>query len=192
MMPVPRKLSGWRWLFEGLVFLFLIQCASAQTKRSTTSVRVGWNPPPAALSNITYRVYYGVASGVYTNHNDAGSALTNTITGLVRGVTYYLAATDLENGVESGYSNEITYTPPLKKMAEQVPVLSVPLSLTRTNGEVLLSATGKPYQLYVVYATDDFNEWEVVGQVRADASGILEFLKAETGSARFYVIQAGN
>ncbi len=60
-----------------------------------------------------YKLYYGTASGSYPNSATLDKVTTHTLSGLTEGVTYYFALTafDTEN-FESGYSNEISYTPP--------------------------------------------------------------------------------
>src|ERR1017187_8584173 len=56
-------------------------------------------------------VYYGGASGIYTNMINAGNATTATISGLIPGTQYYFTGTTYNNlGVESPYSSEVSYT----------------------------------------------------------------------------------
>ena len=66
-------------------------------------VTLAWNPS----TNPTvagYNVYYGGASGIYTNVVSAGNATNITISGLVAGLTYYFAATTYsDSGVESPF-----------------------------------------------------------------------------------------
>ena len=58
-----------------------------------------------------YKIYYGTQSGTYSEMVDAGSATTVTLTDLVIGTTYYIAATAYDSyGYESDYSNEVQYT----------------------------------------------------------------------------------
>lgn len=76
------------------------------------SVTLAWDQSPDA-SVGSYFVYYGVAPGVYTNSvNVTGrSTTTATVPNLARGVKYYFAATCVTtNGLESGYSAEVSYT----------------------------------------------------------------------------------
>ena len=61
-----------------------------------------------------YNIYYGGASGVYTNEISAGNATNVTISGLVPGTTYYFAATTYDAvGMESPFSSEVSYLVPL-------------------------------------------------------------------------------
>jgi len=102
-----------------LIFVALIAstAASAQTKFLTTSNRVSvtlaWDQSqdPSVLG---YHVYYGAGSRQYTNLVTAlprTNCLT-TISGLIPGAQYYLAATCFNAALESDYSGEITWTAP--------------------------------------------------------------------------------
>jgi hypothetical protein len=74
-----------------------------------TPVTVAWdenNPVPEG-----YILYWGTASGNYTNSYDVGNATQYTVPDLQEGVTYYFAATayDIDRN-ESAYSTEIFHT----------------------------------------------------------------------------------
>jgi hypothetical protein len=60
-----------------------------------------------------YKIYYGTASRNYTTFIDAKNVTSIPVTGLQDGTKYYFAATVYnEAKVESGFSNEVTYTTP--------------------------------------------------------------------------------
>ena len=60
-----------------------------------------------------YNIYYGAASGLYTNMVSVGEVNSATITNVVPGATYYFAATAYNTvGLESDFSNEIPCTVP--------------------------------------------------------------------------------
>ncbi len=60
-----------------------------------------------------YKVYYGNSSGIYSSNVDVGNQTSYTITNLVNGNTYFIAATAYDiNGNESSYSNEVSYSVP--------------------------------------------------------------------------------
>jgi hypothetical protein len=108
------------------------------------SINLAW--APSADTNIaSYNVYYGVASGTYTNMLSAGNATNATISGLTDGVTYYFAATALDaSGLESAYSNEVSNTPAAG--TNQITVLSTAPTLTIVQsgqGKVSSSFTGQ-------------------------------------------------
>lgn len=89
------------------MFLAAQVCALA-----TGSVTLAW-VPSADPSAVGYNLYYGGASGVYTNTIHAANTTNIMISGLVDGATYYFAATAYDSsGVESPFSNEATYTVP--------------------------------------------------------------------------------
>ncbi len=75
-----------------------------------SSVNLAWTPSTG--TNIAgYHVYYGAASRTYTNMVFIANATNTTISGLTDGVTYYFAATAVDNsGLEGDYSNEATAT----------------------------------------------------------------------------------
>ena len=57
-----------------------------------------------------YKLYYGTSSGVYDTSVDVGDVIQYTVTGLANG-TYYFVTTYYDgNGLESGYSNEVSGT----------------------------------------------------------------------------------
>jgi hypothetical protein len=107
------------------------------------SVLVVLNSQPVFGSNITlawdaatdptvagYTVFYGSASRSYTNSVNAGAATSATLSGLVPGATYYIAATTYEtNGLQSDYSAEVTVTIPAAT-GNQPPTLDALANLT--------------------------------------------------------------
>ena len=69
-------------------------------------VTLAWNPSTDPLV-VGYNVYYGGASGAYTNEISAGNATNVIISGLVEGATYYFAATAYSSsGLESLFSSD--------------------------------------------------------------------------------------
>ena len=89
-------------------------CAGAQpilvVSNPSPVVQLAWNPSSGASA---YSVYYGVGSGQYTNRTVIGSGTNATITLPARGIAFYFAVTAVgATGLESGFSNEITYTAP--------------------------------------------------------------------------------
>ena len=84
------------------------------------AVRAQLAPPTASVTlaspspEVTgYRIYYGVASRSYTNTVTVGNQFTCTVSNLLPGVTYYFAATAYDgSGLESDFSNEVSYLVP--------------------------------------------------------------------------------
>ena len=79
-------------------------------------VRLAWNPSTNS-DVVRYTIYWGVGSRQYTNTSIWAALPTNntaTVTLPARGVTYYFAATATDtNGLQSHFSNEVTWTPTL-------------------------------------------------------------------------------
>jgi hypothetical protein len=75
------------------------------------------NPPPVVqltwdlVAGMKYNVYYGVGSGAYTNRVSVGMTNYATVTLPARGQTYYFAVTAVASGLESDFSNEVSFTP---------------------------------------------------------------------------------
>ena len=87
---------------------------------ATGSVTLAWNASTDP-SVAGYNVYYGGASGVYTNEMCAGNATNVTISGLAEGTTYYFAATTYaSSGTNSPFSSEVSYWVPINN----APILS--------------------------------------------------------------------
>jgi hypothetical protein len=83
-----------------------------------------------------YRIYQGTSSGVYPNVKDVGNMTTATVPNLTAGQTYYFAVTAYgTEGLESGYSNEVSYRPPVTATAYAIKALAV------ANGSISPSGT---------------------------------------------------
>lgn len=101
-----------------LIVCLMAPCLLAGPGSNTASVTVGWSYDFVGNPGVTnFVVYWGPATRTYTNHADAGTNLTFTITNLVRGATYYFAATAQAGTlevIESDYSNEASKVIPMK------------------------------------------------------------------------------
>jgi hypothetical protein len=95
---------------------------------ATGSVTLAWNA--STNSSIAgYNIYYGRASGAYTNKICAGNATNATVSVLVEGTTYYFAATTYAaSGMESPFSSEVSYLVPMN-----VPIVNQPPTLNAIN-----------------------------------------------------------
>jgi hypothetical protein len=142
------------------------------------SVALAWDRSPSP--EVTgYRVYYGAASGNYTNSVVVGNVTSNTVPGLSSGVTYFFAVTSYDmNGLESTFSNEINLVPGLP---------TVRIHVTAT-GQAVLTVNGLIGQNYDILATQTFTGWTIIGTVTLGASGSVDFTDTNAASfpRRFY------
>ncbi|MGA2243278.1 MAG: fibronectin type III domain-containing protein, partial [Verrucomicrobiota bacterium] len=98
---------------------------------ATGSVTLAWNACTDPIV-VGYNIYYGGASGTYTNEICAGNATNVTISGLAQGTTYYFAATAYSaSGIESPFSSEVSYLVPINApIGNQPPTLNAITNLT--------------------------------------------------------------
>lgn len=108
----PGRVSGILALFSTLVVTAIISPAASisDPPPSPVSLELGWDPVPEP-NVIGYHVYIGTATGQYDRIEDAGMEASHTVTGLVRGVTYYFAVSAFnDQGVEGQLSDELVVT----------------------------------------------------------------------------------
>ncbi|HEU6449358.1 MAG TPA: fibronectin type III domain-containing protein [Verrucomicrobiae bacterium] len=92
-----------------IFFFLMMACAAVRGGQNITLKWKGIVEPDLA----GYKLYYGPASGTYTNYFSTGKATNVVLSGLTAGLTYYFAATAYTtNGIESVPSNEIAVTVP--------------------------------------------------------------------------------
>jgi len=123
-----RLRSGWpalSRLFASTFLAALLGCSIlGSAAHAQSSVTLAWDPS-SADDVAGYNLYYGVASRTYTNEISVGDATSVTVTGLVAGTTYFFAVTAYDSaGLESAYSDEISYTVPLSNPDPAVALIS--------------------------------------------------------------------
>src|SRR5208282_1964379 len=92
------------------------------------NVTLAWNPSTDPTV-VGYNIYYGGASGNYTNTLSAGNATNITVSGLVAGDTYYFAATTYNSsGVQSSFSSEVSYFVPTNTVTVNQPPTLNPIN----------------------------------------------------------------
>jgi uncharacterized membrane protein YfcA len=158
----------------------LICMAFIMFVRAQATVKLAWNPSTNPIV-AGFNIYYGGASGVYTNKTAVGTANSLTILNLVIGATYYFAATTYSAaGAESALSTEVSYTVPM-------PVAGLQLGVTPAK-QFILTVTGPAGHTYDIQATQDFKTWTVIGTVTVGANGSVTFTdtNAASFSKRFY------
>jgi len=116
---ISRFLSG---LTLGLLCVFGAQSLNA------AQVTLTWDA--STDQGVTgYKLYYGTASKKYTNAIDARNATSCLVPELQNGTTYYFAATAYNaDRMESGFSNEVTYTTPAGETSTPPPTCTYSLS----------------------------------------------------------------
>ncbi len=143
-------------------------------------VTLAWDRSPD--SSVTgYRIYYGAASGNYTNSVAVGNATTNAVQGLMSGVTYFFAVTAYDaSGLESSFSNETSYTAPTGLPTVQLRMAA--------NGQPVLTVQGQIGHTYEIQASQDLKTWTTLGTANLGASGSVDFTDTNTASfpKRFY------
>lgn len=148
-----HKPSIFNWIFCSALWLFLFQLSV----HADQSVTLSWDA--TGDSNVAgYKVYYGVASGIYTHCIDVGNVITATISGLAPDTTYYFAATTYDTfGNESDYSNETTYhTPSPTGTGGTEATLT---SVTLIGGQLGFQLSEVVGHTYVVQASTDLINW---------------------------------
>jgi Fibronectin type III domain len=146
------------------------------------NVTLAWNPSTNSLV-AGYNVYYGGASGVYTNKTSVGMATSLTISNLVVGTTYYFAASTYDaSGAESALSSPVSYTVP-------TPAPGVQLAVTPTR-QFALTIAGVANQSYQILASQDLKTWQVIGTVTTGTGGSATFTDTNAANypSRFYRI----
>jgi hypothetical protein len=180
------RITGLTRVLGGILFYVLLHNAVPALSAivpPAQSVTLAWDQTTDP-NVVGYRAHYGVASHAYTNMVDVGNATNVTISGLVQGTTYYFGATAYNTfGMESDFSNEVTYTVPGAAATLQVRVAA--------NLLAVLTVTGQVGHSYELLATQAFNAWTVIGTVTLGASGSSECvdLNAANFAARFYRAQ---
>ena len=99
-------------------------CVPGAFAQTTTNVTLGWYPS-AANGVVGYNVYSGGASQSYTNMVSLGNVTNLLVNGLAPGSTYFFSVTAVDSaGLESPYSNEISYSVPTNTIVGTAPIVT--------------------------------------------------------------------
>lgn len=157
-----------------------------------SSVMLAWDRSPDA-SVSGYRIYQGTNSGNYTLVYDAGNG-TNTTVPVVQSVVYFFAATAYDtNGMESGFSAEVSYT----NSATGTGAPAITNFVKTADGNFSVSGFGLAGQSCVLLATTNLAPpltWKPISTNAVDLQGSFSFvdLDATNYTSRLYqVLQTG-
>lgn len=111
---LARRCSGALLLLA--IASLLIACGDRSTGTTgatmSNTATLTWDAVTA--ENLSgYKIYFGTASGEYTQSVSVGNDTSYTLDGLSNQTTYYMAVTAFDtSGSESAYSNEVSKTIP--------------------------------------------------------------------------------
>lgn len=101
--PMPKLTAS---LTDNMVTMAAGVAIIKASTNVSAQISLAWDRSPD-VSAVGYRIYWGGASGSYTNSRAVGNVTNATIIGLNLNATYYFAATAFNStGEESPFSNE--------------------------------------------------------------------------------------
>ncbi len=137
----------------GMVLLLFIVISSSTAYAG--EVTLSWNAPTTnedgtPLTDLDgYIVYYGTASGSYSQDTNVGNVTTYQVTGLTDGATYYFSVTAYDtSGNESAYANENSKYIPIPDTTSPV------ISAVQSSGITLSSAV-------IAWTTDETSDTQI-------------------------------
>jgi hypothetical protein len=155
-MKIAAAFRSQNLLFSLCVFISL--AFAPMRAFSVQSVPLTWN-----ASNdpnvIGYRIYYGGASGYYTNSVTVGNVTNTVITGLQDNTTYYFAAKGYDSaGDESDFSNEASLSSASVAYNGQLIINTSPFT-NNNNGQYVFSLGGGTPSGYWINASTGMLYW---------------------------------
>ena len=172
-----RGRIAWMTGFLAALVLVVSHCPLTQAAQNAS---LAWEASPDS-GVAGYNIYFGGASGNYTNVISAGNTTSTSLAGLVEGATYYFAVTAVDAfGVESGFSNEAAYV-------VSGGVLHLQIGAT-AGGAFSLTGHGLTGHVYEIQATTDLIAWATIGIQTTDVNGSFVFIDyaAPNYPTRFY------
>ena len=159
------------WLF--ILCVGLGTSFGAVPPPSTYSVNLAWDQSPS-LGVAGYRIYYGGATGNYSNSVVAGNVTSNSISGLTGGGTYFFTVVAYDaSGVESVPSNEIIFVPGIATLRISI----------AANRRAVLTVIGPVGRTYEIQAAQTLGTWAVIGTGSIGPNGSFSF--TDTNAAGF-------
>ncbi len=132
-----------------------------------SNLTLAWDPSPSpGISH--YKLYIGGVSGNYTNILNAGLSTSVTASNLISGGIYFFAATAVStNGLESGYSVEISAVP---GAASHPPAATLVLAMNNQR-QLTLMGSGPPGQSFDILWSSDAASWQPLTRISIGLSG---------------------
>jgi len=186
-MRTSRSFS-WIWILSLGVAIF-VGAAVTAPKAFAAQVALAWDPNTEA-DLAGYKIHYGNTSGSYSAHIDVHNVTNYTITGLVEGQNYYLAASAYDSsGNESGYSNEVSYSVPAANGAPATPAAPSGPSSALVNAAITFSTSASdPNGDSLLYRYDwgggVLSNWGVASQSHSWAAAGQYAVKAQAQDSR--------
>lgn len=149
--------------------LFVLANLMSLTALAPTRVTLAWNPSDGVLI-AGYRLYAGLAPGVYSTMMDVGNATTATVAPLASGVTYFFAVTAYDiAGLESAFSDPVSFTAPVTGSDRAT------LSLSFAPGrDATLTGTAPVGFTYDVLTSTDLSHWTTLASTLTDPTGSFQ------------------
>lgn len=129
------------------------------------SVNLTWDRSPS-LGVAGYRIYYGPASGNYTNSVVVGNVTSNSVPGLVGGGMYFFTVVAFDaSSVESLPSNEIIFVPGIATLRISI----------AANRRAVLTVFGPVGRTYEIQAAQTLGTWAAIGTGTIGTNGSFSF-----------------
>jgi hypothetical protein len=130
-------------------------------------VTFAWTPNTDIVAG--YKIHYGPASRTYNQLFDARNVTSGTVSNLVPGTRYFFALTAYNSqGLESDYSNEITYFVPTNTAPSGPFRLTIALTPSRQR---VLTLTGPTNRNYSIETGTNLTAWMNLGTVSVGPAG---------------------
>lgn len=173
---------GMKYRMQYWSALVLVVSATVSfTSRAAQNVTLAWQPNSGSQA-AGFFVYWGSASGVYTNRVNVGTNTAFTVSGLLEGVTYYFSTSAYNvGGIESALTSEVPYLVP------GILILS-PQSTQGTNS-MRIQFPVVPAHQYVLQTSADLAIWTNLWVTPVQSTnGWVEFVEPRNSTIpkRFY------
>ena len=124
-----------------------------------------------------YNLYRGTKSRSYYQVVDVEDKTRVELTGIDPGTTYYFAITAYNSDrVESDFSDEVRFTPPI----DDVTATTLPCSVSPSGAFLTIQFEGQEGQQCRVLVSSDLQTWEAIYLVRPETNQVIQFQRDMT------------